>query len=332
MASDANSVPHFPEAFAMKHLSTDEAPAAEQADYWSAALASSFVKLDFQPIISPSGRAFTGHIDQGALACVDVAVVNSGAQEVRRTNRLIRQAEAELFLISVQIAGRGEVLQDGRQAVLAAGDCSLYDTTRPYCLNFRDDFEQVVLSIPRDRLRVRMPAAEQLTAVPMRGVNGLGSLFFDLVSSLPRNLEFMTMQARESVSNSVLDLLATALASLPLQPNGPASTLQQFHLTRIKSYVIDNLSDPELDITRIAQALGMSVSSLYRSFASEGCPLAQWIWEQRLHACRMALLDPLCAGMSVKQIAMSWGFNDPAHFSRAFRRKFGESPNALRNG
>ncbi|AOJ93638.1 MULTISPECIES: helix-turn-helix domain-containing protein [Burkholderia] len=314
----------------MKHFSTDEAPAAEQADYWSAALASSFVKLDFEPTTSRSGRPFTGHIDQGSLAYVDVAVVNSRAQEVHRTSRLVRQEDADLFLISVQVAGRGELEQDGRQAVLSAGDCSLYDTTRPYHLSFRDDFEQLVLSIPRDRLRIRIPAADRLTAIPIRGVNGLGSLFFDLVTSIPRNLESMTAQVRESVSNSVLDLVATALAGLPSPIPAPASNLKQFHLNRIKSYVIENLSDAELDIARIAQTLGMSVSSLYRAFASEGCPLSQWIWDQRLHACRKALLDESCANLSAKQIAMSWGFNDPAHFSRAFRRKFGESPNALR--
>jgi len=49
-----------------------------------------------------------------------------------------------------------------------------------------------------------------------------------------------------------------------------------------------------------------------------------------LDAARRDLCDPGLAASSVSRIAFSWGFNDAAHFSRAFRARFGCSPRELR--
>jgi AraC-like DNA-binding protein len=35
-------------------------------------------------------------------------------------------------------------------------------------------------------------------------------------------------------------------------------------------------------------------------------------------------------GQSITQIAYDWGFKDPAHFSRAFKMRYGRSPSAHR--
>lgn len=315
----------------MKSTSTDSAPVEERLDFWRDAISRAFVKLDFDPVKLNGGRQFSGRITQSDLADIELAVVNSNGQHVRRTSRLIRQTQDELFLVSFQLAGEGEVRQDGRRAVLAAGDFVIYDSTRPYELVFREDFEQLVVTVPRDRLRVRAPSAERLTAIAIRGSQGIGRLLGELVVGLTEHAEAMAGQTQASVSNAVLDLVATALATLPASQVGSLPTLKLFHLNRIKSYIHEHLSDPDLSIISISEALGVSVSSMYRVFEAERCSLAEWIWDQRLQACRATLLDVACSGLSIKQIAMSWGFNDPAHFSRAFRRRFGQSPAAFRS-
>lgn len=38
-----------------------------------------------------------------------------------------------------------------------------------------------------------------------------------------------------------------------------------------------------------------------------------------------------CAHRSIMEIAYSWGFNNPNHFSRCFKRQFGVAPRELRN-
>jgi AraC-like DNA-binding protein len=258
-------------------------------------------------------------------------MVTSVPQQVRRTARHLRQAGDELFLVSFQVAGIGEVRQAGRRAVLSAGDFAIYDATCPYELLFQEEFQQLVLTVPRDLLRKRAPSAERQTATVIRGDQGIGRLTGDMVTGLPAHVESMSGPTRSSVANSVLDLLATALAAQPVAEAGGTSNLKRFHLDRIKSYIREHLSDPELNVSSIGKALEMSVSSLYRAFEPERSSISQWIWDQRLQACHAALVDKNSFGLSIKQISTSWGFNDPAHFSRAFRRRFGKNPAAVRS-
>ncbi|WP_321845134.1 AraC-like ligand-binding domain-containing protein [Paraburkholderia bannensis] len=313
----------------MIRLDTEYVPSAKKRDYWLAALADSFVGLDFSTPGNDCGMPFAGCIDQGALGSIDVSVVTARPHRVMRTDRLIRKKEEELFLVSLQESGRGEVHQDGRRVLLEPGDLAIYDTTRAYALAFEGPFRQFVLSIPRDLLRVRVQNAQSLVATPLRAGAGFASLFLDLIHSVARNMDAMTPEIRESVSSNVLDLLATGLSTVPA-PLPTGSALKTYHLNRIKTYIREHLANPELNIAQISEALGMSVSSLYRSFEENETSLSQWIWEQRLQACRSALLDETCKTTSIKQIAMGWGFSDPAHFSRAFRRRFGETALALR--
>ena len=65
-------------------------------------------------------------------------------------------------------------------------------------------------------------------------------------------------------------------------------------------------------------------------FKSEPLTPAQYIWERRLEACSRDLLEPRLAGRTVAEIAYGRGFNDAAHFSRAFRERFGCSPREWR--
>ena len=45
---------------------------------------------------------------------------------------------------------------------------------------------------------------------------------------------------------------------------------------------------------------------------------------------RRDLCDPALAARTISEIAFGWGFNDAAHFSRAFRARFGAAPRELR--
>ena len=79
-----------------------------------------------------------------------------------------------------------------------------------------------------------------------------------------------------------------------------------------------------------SSGLRLSPSTLHRAWQGEPCSIAEWIWAQRLDAARRDLCDPAQRGRSVSAIAFSWGFNDAAHFSRAFRARFGCAARDLR--
>jgi transcriptional regulator GlxA family with amidase domain len=75
----------------------------------------------------------------------------------------------------------------------------------------------------------------------------------------------------------------------------------------------------------------ISLRYLYLLFGDESTSVSRWIMERRLEHCRRQLV---CSHRSftITEVALRWGFNDPAHFSRAFKKRCGVSPRAYREG
>lgn len=80
----------------------------------------------------------------------------------------------------------------------------------------------------------------------------------------------------------------------------------------------------------VGRALGMSRPTLYRIFAGSG-GIAAHIRRRRLEAVHVLLLDPY-ETRQLSEIAHDFGFSSHAHFTTAFRRRFGYAPRDTRAG
>lgn len=95
------------------------------------------------------------------------------------------------------------------------------------------------------------------------------------------------------------------------------------------TFISRNLRDPELTVAGVADALGVTPRHLQRAFLDSGTTPRQYILEQRLDEAARILLHGM-EPARVLDIALSVGFNDASHFSKAFAAKFGCSPSAFR--
>ena len=100
---------------------------------------------------------------------------------------------------------------------------------------------------------------------------------------------------------------------------------------RVKAAIGRRLADPDLDTAAISAETGLKPRYLNALFEAVGTSLMRYVWGCRLGNCRRDLLDPRHAKESVQDIAFRWGFSDSAHFSRAFRRRFGCPPAQFRH-
>jgi AraC-like DNA-binding protein len=92
-------------------------------------------------------------------------------------------------------------------------------------------------------------------------------------------------------------------------------------------YIDDNLADAKLSPAMTAAAHAVSLRTLYSAVDGLGMTLAAYIKNRRLARC----YDELVLGdIPVGLIAAHWGFASPAHFSRAFRHRYGMPPNQIR--
>ena len=311
----------------MQLLTTSSVPPAQRLAYWTDMICDVYVQLD---CAAADLSGFTGSIRSHALAQLDLSVVDSVAQRVLRTPRQIARASEDYFLVSIQTRGRGLVRQDGREAVLEAGDFALYDSTRPYELAFGGRFQQMVLMLPGSQLRSLLRDTGRLTATAVDGRRGAGHLMIGMLQTLQRDIDALQPASAAAVANGIVDILVAGLQTLPAANRPGVSELTGYHLARIRQLVARRLSDPRLSVAAVAEELKLSIGHVHRIFQHEPEPLAHYIWNQRLDACQRDLRDPALAGRGIAEIAFSNGFNDAAHFSRSFRRRFGVSARAYR--
>jgi len=311
-----------------KLWSTETVESRDRLSYWIEAVCETYVQLDCDAVHKDA--IFKGEIEGGQLATLGLSRVSASAQKVRRTPAKIALATEDYFLVSIQAAGRGTIVQDGRVAELGPGDFALYDSTRPYDLNFEQDFQQYVLRLPGSVLRHRLRDSEKLTAQKVSGDRGAGHLMIGMINSLATDIDTLEAGSVAAIAESVENILVAGLCSLPGASEPLVSRLTAFHRSQIKAYVLQRLRDPRLSINDIAAHLRLSPSTIYRAFAAEASSLNSWIWNKRLEGAKRELCDPVLIHRSISEIAFGWGFSEAAHFSRTFRNRFGCTPRELR--
>ncbi len=312
-----------------QRLSTTEVPEDQRFEYWLDMLCSLYVKLDCD---GPDAAAIFGDIEFSRIGSLDLTRLSSNASRVRRTSSKIHSGNEDFCLVQLQQTGRGVVFQDERIAKVEPGDFVMYDCTRPYELIFNDPrHDVVVVRLPRSLLESHVGNLHQLTATTVRGGGAAGNLLLSMVDTLQRDIECLHPSSAMGVSEAITNIIAAGLRSLPEANARKTSNLSAYHIARIKAYVIENLRDPLLSVTSIAQAMKVTPDHLSRLFRSEPVPLSRLIWQWRLEACKRDLIDPRFAARSVSDIAYSWGFNDATHFSRCFKEQFGCAPRDWRN-
>ncbi len=310
-------------------LSTSTVEPARRTAFWTDMVCDAYVQLECD---AAAGAAhIEGEIVADHLSTLALSRVTSTAQTVRRTAAKIRESGEDYFLASIQTRGRGVVTQDGRDAVLAPGDFALYDSTRPYTLAFDGDFQQLVLMLPGPVLRTAVRNTHRLTATRVSGERGAGHLMINMITTLAHDIGTLAPASASAVADSVTQILVAGLSTLEPALAPPRSALASLHLEQIKARARQRFRDPAFGVAQLAAELRLSTSTIHRVWGTtQACSVSDWIWSLRLDEARHRLCDPRHGGRSVSTIAFDCGFNDAAHFSRAFRARFGCSPRELR--
>ena len=307
-------------------LNTSEYDVSDRFDAYRDTVSKTFVPL------TPKAReplsTFGCRLDSHSVGAVQVSTIKATPHFVVRTPAAARHAEEAYFKLGLQMSGHARLEQDGRQADLNPGDFAIYDTTRPYSLEFLSDYHMVVVMFPRSLLRVPARQVENLTARSVSGRIGMGALLSPVLAGLEQEVETGT-KAGAHLSDAVIDLIAACFSPSD-ERSAPAGSRKQQLLSNIRTYIEANLPNPALDVASIAAAHHISASYLQKLFASESMSVAAFIREQRLDRCRRELADPTSQERSAAAIAAHWGFHDASHFSRLFRAAYGMTPGEAR--
>ncbi|GAA1580681.1 helix-turn-helix domain-containing protein [Leucobacter aridicollis] len=293
-------------------------------------VSSSFVPLEITRERERRGAPFSASmasIDTDGIAFTEIA---ARPHVVHRTTASIADGGSGFYKVSLMLSGCGHLVQDGREIVIQAGDLAIYDTSRPYTLEFDDAFKTLIVMFPKDRLDLPPALTDQLIAAPLADEHpGLLPIVSSYLSQFPSQLAPLPEGVRAKLAHTSLDLLGTLFADV-LDASPAQRDPHQLLLQRICGYIDEHLGSPELSPGSIAAAHYISKRHLHVLFRTADTTVSSWIRDRRLERSRADLRDPALADRTVAAIAMKWGFGDAAHFSRVFKATYGVSPREFR--
>ncbi|HEY2280511.1 MAG TPA: helix-turn-helix transcriptional regulator [Streptosporangiaceae bacterium] len=132
------------------------------------------------------------------------------------------------------------------------------------------------------------------------------------------------------VADATVLLTRAAIASVGDTSARGRDAMQESLYQQIVEYAHQHLRNLATTLARIAAVHHISLRHLYRLWARNELGLAEWLMLERLAGAARDLRDPAQEATPIAAIARSWGFSDPAHFSRRFRLAYSMPPRSWR--
>jgi AraC family transcriptional activator of tynA and feaB len=307
-------------------FSTSDIPPRERVDWLREVICREYANVE---IISSAHADLSQDLAIYSWGKLQLSTIQSSAISLERLSREPHLNSQNAYFAVMLLSGDYLLEQNGREVLLQPGDMTIYDATRPHRIHCPGEFTKLILSIPRTVLRGRIAGIDRCIALRIPGTQGIGCIAANFLRSSAIHADQLQAHEFSSISDYALDLLALAITAVhPLDFN--LSRSRSVSLNRIKTFIEQNLRDADLDTGVIVRHAGLSARYINRLFEDEGTSLMRYAWKRRLENCRKELQNPVYAGHRLSDIAFRWGFNDTAHFSRAFKQQFGCSPREFR--
>lgn len=308
---------------------TADLPVADRFDAWADRLGRTHA-----PMGLTSDDTADYHAHQRLIGLGDVSVWPATFDPLvfRRTPKLIRQSDPEVFHLSLLLRGKGEATWDRQHISYRAHDFHTNSSSRPYEIHTGPGpVTSIGVEIPRALVALPARKADQVIGRRTSGREGVGALLAQFLVQLASDTAPYQPCDAPRLGTVVADLVTAVFAhstdachSLPPETRGRTLTLQ------IKSFIHRHLADPELTPAHIAAAHHISSSYLHRLFRAEGVTVAAYIRAQRLRNAHRELTDPGLRTLPIHVVAARWGFPRASDFTRAFRTAYGIPPSELR--
>lgn len=312
----------------MKHLSLNNfyTPVADRADHWAEINRQHFGCLSVDQMDWSSVGAQLRIFD---LDDLKVYLIDAPAHRVSRQASHKPDALDECFKLLLQLNGHAKLEVQGKEFDLRPGDWSLYDPRVSYSILNAEQASFLVIQIPRDRLRgLRVPELHTCAAPKEEGA-ALSAVLGSVLSSLSHQLPFLPDDSGTAIGETILGLLTHTLARhQPAKHMQPA--LPAVMKARVRQYVQQHLTDADLTLDKIADAMRCSKRYLHRVFEDEQCTLDRYIWQARLDQAKAKLISRSAQEITIAGISYQCGFRSNAHFCRLFKAEYGLSPSDFR--
>ncbi len=313
MAAMIQVTPKVPVAFTTAGL-----PETQRTELWEDHNARALIGLRCRTLTASVLEATEINLQ---LEHVDLARVRGNPHVVERDQALITRRPAESVALFFSLAGDAFFYHEDGVWTVRPGQLLICDADQPFMRGFSQGLEELVLKIPRHRF-AEATGGDRIGRPVVVDFSAGGNSF---AHTLAREIAAATRVDRPHlVQEAALVNLVAALAG-PGRDDLPAA-----HRAAAQTFIDQHLTDPRLAAPVVAAAVGISTRHLSRVFAEVGTSVPGYLRGRRLDRARMLLEGNEAASLSIAEVAHRCGFTSAAHFSTAFRARFGERANDVR--
>ncbi len=267
---------------------------------------------------------FRARVNSTSFGEMIVSDMSSAPQSVSRSQQRVRRDGLDHIVLHLTSADFDVESGDARFHV-PAHSITVNTLSRPFWRSAAVENGSIVVSLSRDLISSVLPDPELFHGQQLR--EGFGQLLSAHMQTLAKHAELVDSTEANGLALATAQLLAAGLEPTRRRLGDARNVLESATMIRCKRYIDLHLSSPELDAETICRHIGLSRATLFRLFQPSG-GIRSYIRERRLSAARHALVAS--ARPRISEIAASFGFQDGAAFSRAFRTAYGISPKDAR--
>ena len=229
----------------------------------------------------------------------------------------------QLFSVLMQLEESMIATQNQRACRLRRGEFCVIDSRRPFELEVTGLFSQfMVLQIPRYAVLDRHPYLERCTAEPFDPNEPGAALVRQILLSVMESAPYLENEQRATALAAIIQLLG-----MPRTLSKSETATISWRVRAALAYIDAELGNHELNASCISSSQKISRRRLDEIMVKAvGTSVTSQIWIRRLARAAANLLDSKLGSKTVSEIAFAVGFEDAAHFTRAFKRRYGQTP------
>ena len=295
----------------------------DHAERFSAWRESMRVFLDSSRPRTPD--SFTGEVEGYLIGDILLTRGIASAQKYDRPSSKIAGDGLDHYMIQVFVDGYTEMTL-GRRTVKSRPDAPIAFDLGEILDSHNSNFDILCVVIPRTLLAPLLLRPDSVHGQVPDPESGAGRMLADFMGSLYLAAPWLTPLDSMAAVRALLELAAAALNGTATHD---ATAADHALLLKAQRFIRENLASGDLSPERVALAIGVSRTALYNLFQPLG-GVASCVRELRLRRCLSEIMSARQKDMRVSEIAYRWGFTNAAHFTRAFKQRFGRTPSDAR--
>jgi AraC family transcriptional regulator, positive regulator of tynA and feaB len=305
-------------------------PAPEAIKLWSEMTRREFYSGD----LGGCPRDFSGVVFEKALQqpISLTHLISRAPLSYRRTVRHIRLNRVGFRVIWFVKQGSLKIRRAEGDCIIKANELGMIDSNSPFFASLQTEqdptHESYQAIVPPDLFVAHLHEAQRL--------NSSYSLSSPEGRIARRLLDVIVDEGERLAGHTATLVVASLLEAVGDMVRAQCSVLPEHQgladrrLQDIKSYILLNITDPELRYEKVAACCGISPRYLSYVLKANNTTFSDLLWKNRLPKARERLVDPSTRKYPINQIAYMCGFKSAAHFSRMFKSNYGCTPRQYR--